>query len=93
MSLSQRMGIGPAIEAHETPAFKIKETLEVEALQKALFTDTLDTCAEETQDILSRGFETDAHHRRTPSLTPSHEHEQTSSRLSGARSGLTLGIQ
>ncbi|NXC06517.1 CENPJ protein, partial [Orthonyx spaldingii] len=63
--------------AHEIPAFKIKETPEVEELQKKLFADTLDICPEETQNILSRGLETDVYHRRTPSLTKVKEqHEE-----------------
>ncbi|NXJ25982.1 CENPJ protein, partial [Dicrurus megarhynchus] len=56
-------------EAHESPAFKIKESPEVEQLQKKLFADTSDTCPEETQNILSRGLEVDIYHRGTPSLT------------------------
>ncbi|NWV55536.1 CENPJ protein, partial [Daphoenositta chrysoptera] len=63
--------------AHEIPAFKIKESPEMEELQKKLFADTSDTCPEETQNILSRGLETDIHHRRTPSLTVvKEEHEE-----------------
>ncbi|NWT89402.1 CENPJ protein, partial [Lanius ludovicianus] len=56
-------------EAHEIPAFKIKESPEVEELQKKLFADTSDTCPEETQTIHSRGLEIDEYCRRTPSLT------------------------
>ncbi|NXE87493.1 CENPJ protein, partial [Menura novaehollandiae] len=55
--------------ACEIPAFRIKETPEVEELQKKLFIDILDTCTGETQDILSRGLETDVYPRGTPSLT------------------------
>ncbi|NXB59500.1 CENPJ protein, partial [Struthidea cinerea] len=64
-------------EAHEIPAFKIKESPKVEELQKQLFADTSDTCPEETQNILSRGLEADVYHRRTPSLTVvKEEHEE-----------------
>ncbi|NXB26434.1 CENPJ protein, partial [Rhagologus leucostigma] len=63
--------------AREIPAFKIKESPEVEELQKKLFADTSDTCPEETQNILSRGLETDVYRRRTPSLTlVKEEHEE-----------------
>ncbi|NXB37378.1 CENPJ protein, partial [Eulacestoma nigropectus] len=63
--------------AHEIPAFKIKESPEVEELQKKLFAATSDTCPEETQNILSRGLGIDVHHRRTPSLTVvKEEHEE-----------------
>ncbi|NXE36655.1 CENPJ protein, partial [Ptilorrhoa leucosticta] len=63
--------------AHEIPAFKIKESPDVEELQKKLFADTSDTCPEETQNILSRGLEMDVYHRRTPSLTVvKEEHEE-----------------
>ncbi|NXU40725.1 CENPJ protein, partial [Drymodes brunneopygia] len=63
--------------AHEIPAFKIKETPEVEELQKKMFADTLDACPEETQNNLSRGLETDMYHRRTPSLrVVKEEHEE-----------------
>ncbi|NWI81526.1 CENPJ protein, partial [Dryoscopus gambensis] len=63
--------------AHEIPAFKIKESPEVEELQKKLFADTSDTCPEETQNILSRGLEIDLYHRRTPSLSMvKEEHEE-----------------
>ncbi|NXB05866.1 CENPJ protein, partial [Cnemophilus loriae] len=63
--------------AHEIPAFQIKETPEAEELQKKLFADTLDTCPEETQNILSRELEADVYHRRTPSLTVvKEEHEE-----------------
>ncbi|NXH29614.1 CENPJ protein, partial [Myiagra hebetior] len=64
-------------EAHEIPAFKIKESPEVEELQKKLFADTSDTCPEETQNILSRGLEIDVNHRRTSSVTVvKEEHEE-----------------
>ncbi|NWW80607.1 CENPJ protein, partial [Climacteris rufus] len=64
--------------AHEIPAFKIKETPEVEELQKKLFADTLDTCTEGTQNTLSRGLEADKYHRGIPSLTMMNkEHEKT----------------
>ncbi|NXA58436.1 CENPJ protein, partial [Mohoua ochrocephala] len=59
--------------AHEVPAFKIKESPEVEELQKKLFADTSDTCPEETQNILSRGLEIDVYHRRAPSLSVAKE--------------------
>ncbi|NWW19684.1 CENPJ protein, partial [Falcunculus frontatus] len=63
--------------AQEIPAFKIKESPEVEELQKKLFADTSDTCPEETQNILSRRLEIDVYHRRTPSLTMvKEEHEE-----------------
>ncbi|XP_026701691.1 T-complex protein 10A homolog [Athene cunicularia] len=55
--------------AGETPAFKIKETPAVEEPWKKLFTDTLDFFIEETQNILTRGLETDVHCQGTPSLT------------------------
>ncbi|NXO07408.1 CENPJ protein, partial [Oriolus oriolus] len=55
--------------AREIPAFKIKESPEVEEVQEKLFADTSDACPEETQNILSRGLETDVYHRGTPSLT------------------------
>ncbi|NWV38917.1 CENPJ protein, partial [Grantiella picta] len=62
---------------HEIPPFKNKETSEVEELEKKLFADTLDTCPEETQNIPSRGLETDLHHRETTSLTVvKEEHEE-----------------
>ncbi|NWU19272.1 CENPJ protein, partial [Dyaphorophyia castanea] len=63
--------------AHEIPAFKIKESPEVEELQKKLFADTSDTCPEETQNILSRGLEIGVYHRGMPSLTVvKEEHEE-----------------
>ncbi|NWW65594.1 CENPJ protein, partial [Ifrita kowaldi] len=64
-------------QAHEIPAFKIKESPEVEELQKKLFADTSETCPEETQNILSKGLETDVYRRRTPSLNVvKEEHEE-----------------
>ncbi|NXH80919.1 CENPJ protein, partial [Edolisoma coerulescens] len=64
--------------AHELPAFKIKESPEVEELQKKPFADTSDPHPGETQNILSRGSEVDVHHRRAPSLTEvKEEHEET----------------
>ncbi|PKU41537.1 centromere protein j-like [Limosa lapponica baueri] len=51
----------------EIPAFKIKETPAVEEPQKKLFIDTLDVFIEETQNILTRGLETNVYHRGTPS--------------------------
>ncbi|NWV79857.1 CENPJ protein, partial [Dasyornis broadbenti] len=63
--------------AYKSPAFKNKETPEVEELQKKLFADTLDTCPEETQNIPNRGLETDLYHRKTPSLSVlKEEHEE-----------------
>ncbi|NXS91209.1 CENPJ protein, partial [Jacana jacana] len=53
----------------EIPAFNIKETPAVEELQNKLFTDTLDAFIGETQNILTRGLETDIYHRGTPSPT------------------------
>ncbi|NWW11513.1 CENPJ protein, partial [Oreocharis arfaki] len=55
--------------AYEIPDLKIKESSEVEELQKNLFADTSDTCPEDTQNILSRGLEIDEYCRRTPTLT------------------------
>ncbi|NXK19894.1 CENPJ protein, partial [Arenaria interpres] len=52
----------------EIPAFKTEETPAVEEPQKKLFTDTLDVFIEESQNILTRGLETDVYHRGTPSL-------------------------
>ncbi|XP_048154377.1 centromere protein J-like [Corvus hawaiiensis] len=64
-------------EAHEIPAFKIKESPEVEELQKNMIADTSDTCPEESQTILSRGLEIDVYRRGTPSLTMvKEEHEE-----------------
>ncbi|NWV04499.1 CENPJ protein, partial [Ptilonorhynchus violaceus] len=64
--------------ARESPVFKIKETPEVEELQKKLLVDTVDACTEETQRTPSRGLETDVCHRGTPSLTMvKEEHEKT----------------
>ncbi|KAM4785523.1 uncharacterized protein ACIQIH_004420 [Cyanocitta cristata] len=64
-------------EAHEIPAFKIKESPEVEELQKNMIADTSDTCPEESQTILSRGLEIDIYRRGTPSLTVvKEEHEE-----------------
>ncbi|NXJ59464.1 CENPJ protein, partial [Rostratula benghalensis] len=53
----------------EIPAFKIKETPAVEESQNKLFTDTIDVFTEETQNILTRGLESNVYHRGTPSLT------------------------
>ncbi|NXP13675.1 CENPJ protein, partial [Thinocorus orbignyianus] len=53
----------------EIPAFKIKGTTAVEEPQNKVFTDTLDVFIEETQNVLTRGLETDVYHRDTPSLT------------------------
>ncbi|NXF72147.1 CENPJ protein, partial [Sclerurus mexicanus] len=56
--------------------FKIKDTPEVEGLQKKLFADTLDVLTEETQNILSRGLETGSN-RGTSSLKEAkEEHEK-----------------
>ncbi|NXA90725.1 CENPJ protein, partial [Melanocharis versteri] len=67
----------PSRAAHEIPPFKIKENAEAEELQKKVFADILDTCPEETQNILGRRLETEVYHRRTPSLTVvEEEHEE-----------------
>ncbi|NXY17955.1 CENPJ protein, partial [Atrichornis clamosus] len=55
--------------ACEIPAFRIKEHPEAEEQQKKLFVDTLGKSYPRTQNILSRGLETDVYHRGTPSLT------------------------
>ncbi|NXG06627.1 CENPJ protein, partial [Sakesphorus luctuosus] len=58
------------------PTSKSKDIPEVDELQKTLFTDTLDVCTEETQNILSRGLET-GNNRETSSLKEvKEEHEK-----------------
>ncbi|NXU75191.1 CENPJ protein, partial [Oreotrochilus melanogaster] len=57
--------------------FKIKETPSVEGPQKKLFTESLDVFAEETQNILTRGLETGACHRETPSVTRVREEQES----------------
>ncbi|NXN28984.1 CENPJ protein, partial [Nycticryphes semicollaris] len=63
------LDLPPSTVTGEIPAFKIKETPAVEESQNKLFTDTIDVFTEETQNILTRGLESDAYHRGTPSLT------------------------
>ncbi|NXI90122.1 CENPJ protein, partial [Psophia crepitans] len=70
--------------AGEIPAFKIKETPAVEGVrkpQRKLFTDTLDVFIEESQNILTRGLETGASHRGSPSLTRVEEQQEKTVRF------------
>ncbi|NWW44565.1 CENPJ protein, partial [Pedionomus torquatus] len=53
----------------EIPAFKIKGTPAVKEPQNKLLTDTLDVFIEESQNVFTRGLETNVYHRGTPSLT------------------------
>ncbi|NXY41583.1 CENPJ protein, partial [Ceuthmochares aereus] len=62
--------------AGEIPAVKTKETPEVVEPQKNLFADTLDVFIEEMQNILTRGLETDVHHRVNPSMTRVEEEQE-----------------